>query len=96
MVKLEHKSSEIFPRLTIKLLARKGDISMTRHYTLQYSVRSVNTGPKSWNNIPLNIKKSPSAPSTKVTPVLCELSSLDCLAVFASINFKIFKILQIE
>ena len=44
--------------------ARKGDIFMTRHDTLQYGERSIRyTGAKSWNNIPFNIKQSPSVTS---------------------------------
>ena len=44
--------------------ARKGDIFMTRHNTLQYGERSIRyTGAKSWNNIPFNIKQSPSVTS---------------------------------
>ena len=44
--------------------ARKGDIFMTRHNTLQYGERSIRyTGAKSWNNIPFNIKQSPSVMS---------------------------------
>ena len=44
--------------------ARKGDIFMARHNTLQYGERSIRySGAKSWNNIPLNIKQSPSVTS---------------------------------
>ena len=44
--------------------ARKGDIFMTQENTLQYGLRSVRyAGAKSWNNIPFNIKQSPSAMS---------------------------------
>ena len=44
--------------------ACKGDIFMTRHNTLQYGESSIRyTGAKSWNNIPFNIKQSPSVTS---------------------------------
>ena len=37
--------------------ARKGDIFIIRHNTLQYGERSIRyTGAKSWNNTPMNIK----------------------------------------
>ena len=41
--------------------ARRGDIFMMRKNTLQYGLRSIRyAGAKSWNDIPLKIKQSPS------------------------------------
>ena len=41
--------------------ARGGDVFMMRKNTLQYGLRSIRcAGAKSWKNIPLKIKQSPS------------------------------------
>ena len=60
---------------------------MTCNNPLQYSEISIRyTGAKSWNNIPLNIKQNSFSdeflPSTKITPALYELLTLDCYICF--------------
>ena len=82
--------SDVHQRLTRQ--ARKGDIFMTRHSTVQCGESSIRyTGAKSWNKIPANIIQFPSVMSFG-RQLKLHMFSMN----YQSINLKIVTILQIK